>query len=92
MAGMPMKDVHQRNVLNRLKTARGHLDGIIRMVDGKQTVLTVDMNRFTKGKQPNLVLQDRDIVFVPETRRPDWSGKVFPALQSLAGAFWYATR
>jgi DNA-binding FrmR family transcriptional regulator len=30
---MPMKDVHQRNVLNRLKTARGHLDGIIRMVE-----------------------------------------------------------
>jgi DNA-binding FrmR family transcriptional regulator len=28
-----MKDVHQRNVLNRLKTARGHLDGIIRMVE-----------------------------------------------------------
>src|SRR5256885_3658903 len=33
MTSMPMKDVHQRNVLNRLKTARGHLDGIIRMVE-----------------------------------------------------------
>jgi len=30
---MPMKDVHRRDVLNRLKTARGHLDGIIRMVE-----------------------------------------------------------
>ncbi|MDQ1488875.1 MAG: CsoR family transcriptional regulator, copper-sensing transcriptional repressor, partial [Actinomycetota bacterium] len=30
---MPLKDVHQRNVLNRLKTARGHLDGILRMVE-----------------------------------------------------------
>ncbi|MDQ1498567.1 MAG: CsoR family transcriptional regulator, copper-sensing transcriptional repressor [Actinomycetota bacterium] len=30
---MPLKDVHQRNVLNRLKTARGHLDGIVRMVE-----------------------------------------------------------
>ena len=30
---MPLKDVHQRNLLNRLKTARGHLDGIIRMVE-----------------------------------------------------------
>ena len=28
-----MKDVHQRNVLNRLKTARGHLDAVIRMTE-----------------------------------------------------------
>lgn len=28
-----MKDHHQRNVLNRLKTARGHLDAVIRMVE-----------------------------------------------------------
>jgi DNA-binding FrmR family transcriptional regulator len=28
-----MKDTYQRNVLNRLKTARGHLDAIIRMVE-----------------------------------------------------------
>jgi len=28
-----MKDIHRKNVLNRLKTARGHLDGIIRMVE-----------------------------------------------------------
>jgi DNA-binding FrmR family transcriptional regulator len=28
-----MKDIHERAVLNRLKTARGHLDGVIRMVE-----------------------------------------------------------
>ncbi len=28
-----MKDVHQRSVVNRLKTARGHLDAVIRMVE-----------------------------------------------------------
>lgn len=28
-----MKDVHKRSVVNRLKTARGHLDAVIRMVD-----------------------------------------------------------
>lgn len=28
-----MKDMHQRSVMNRLKTARGHLDAVIRMVD-----------------------------------------------------------
>lgn len=29
-----LKDVHERAVLNRLKTARGHLDAVIRMVEG----------------------------------------------------------
>ncbi len=28
-----MKDEHQRAVLNRLKTARGHLDAVVRMVE-----------------------------------------------------------
>ncbi len=28
-----MKGVHERAVMNRLKTARGHLDGVIRMVE-----------------------------------------------------------
>lgn len=28
-----MKEHHQRSVLNRLKTARGHLDAVIRMVE-----------------------------------------------------------
>jgi DNA-binding FrmR family transcriptional regulator len=29
-----VKSEHQRNVVNRLKTARGHLDAVIRMVEG----------------------------------------------------------
>ncbi len=28
-----MKDIHKRNVLNRLKTAQGHLDAVIRMTE-----------------------------------------------------------
>ncbi len=28
-----MKDIHEKAVLNRLKTARGHLDAVIRMVE-----------------------------------------------------------
>ena len=28
-----MKDAHRRGVLNRLKTARGHMDAVIRMVE-----------------------------------------------------------
>ncbi len=29
----PVKDVHLQSVLNRLKTARGHMDAVIRMVE-----------------------------------------------------------
>ncbi|MGH2689863.1 MAG: metal-sensitive transcriptional regulator [Actinomycetota bacterium] len=32
-----MKDVHRRAVVNRLKTVRGHLDAVIRMVEGETT-------------------------------------------------------
>ncbi len=28
-----MKDEHRRSVMNRLKTARGHLDAVVRMVE-----------------------------------------------------------
>jgi len=66
--------------------------GIIRMADGKQTITMVDRNRFVKGKVTNPPLQDRDIVFVPETRRPDWTGKILPSLQALAGTWFYVGR
>ena len=33
MTSSYLKDTHRRDVLNRLKTARGHLDGIIRMAE-----------------------------------------------------------
>ena len=33
MTASYMKDAYRRDVLNRLKTARGHLDAIIRMAD-----------------------------------------------------------
>jgi DNA-binding FrmR family transcriptional regulator len=33
MSASYLKDSYQRDVLNRLKTARGHLDAIIRMAD-----------------------------------------------------------
>jgi CsoR family transcriptional regulator, copper-sensing transcriptional repressor len=33
MAGSYLKETYRRDVLNRLKTARGHLDAVIRMAD-----------------------------------------------------------
>jgi protein involved in polysaccharide export with SLBB domain len=71
------------------KRAQKSQIGIIRMVDGKQTVTLVDMNRLVKGKIENPVLQDRDIVFVPESRKPDWAGTILPAVQAMAGAVFY---
>ncbi len=63
--------------------------GIIRVVNGKQTVIEVDMNRFAKGKEINPTLQDRDIVYIPEVRKPDWSGKILPSLSALASTWFY---
>ena len=72
------------------KRAQKSKIGIIRMVDGKQTVTVVDMNRFVKANAMNPVLQDRDIIFVPETRKPDWTGKILPGLQAITGTLFYA--
>jgi len=95
----PMPDDQEMTVAEAVSMAHGFDKrasksniGIIRMVDGKQTVITVDMNRLVKGKEPNTPLQDRDIVFVPESRKPDWFGKVLPGVQALTGAWWYLTR
>jgi protein involved in polysaccharide export with SLBB domain len=63
--------------------------GIIRVVNGKQTVIEVNMNRFVKGKEINPTLQDRDIVYIPEVRKPDWSGKILPSLSALASTWFY---
>jgi polysaccharide biosynthesis/export protein len=63
--------------------------GILRLVNGKQTLVKVDMNRFVKGQELNPPLQDRDIVYVPETRTPDWTGKILPSLSGLAATWFY---
>jgi len=92
----PLRDGEETTVADAVsisggfdKRAQKSQIGIIRMVDGKQTVTIVDMNRLVKGKIENPVLQDRDIVFVPESRKPDWAGKILPAVQAMAGAVFY---
>jgi hypothetical protein len=92
----PLRDGEETTVADAISLAGGFEKraqksqiGIIRIVDGKQTVTIVDMNRLVKGKIINPVLQDRDIVFVPESRKPDWSGKILPAVQAMAGAVFY---
>ncbi len=94
----PMRDGEDMTVLDAIALAHGFEKraqkskiGIVRLLDGKPTVLTVDLVRMQKGKEPNTPLQDHDVVFVPETSTPDWFGKVIPGLQALTGAWWYAT-
>jgi protein involved in polysaccharide export with SLBB domain len=93
----PLHDDQEMTVAEAISLAQGFDKraqkskiGIIRIVDGKQTILTIDMHRFSKAQAPNITLQDRDIVFVPESRKPDWTGKILPGLQALTGALWYA--
>ena len=57
----PMPDDQEMTVAEAISMAHGFEKraqksniGIIRMVDGKQTIITVDMNRLAKGKEPNI--------------------------------------
>jgi polysaccharide export outer membrane protein len=63
--------------------------GILRMVNGKQSLIKINMNRIVKANEINPPLQDRDIVYVPETRKPDWTGKILPSVSGLAATWFY---
>jgi polysaccharide biosynthesis/export protein len=71
------------------KRARTTHIGVIRVVDGTTTVITVDLKNVLKSgsSTPNVGLQDGDIVYVPETDRPDWK-QILPGVQAF-GSLWY---
>jgi DNA-binding FrmR family transcriptional regulator len=55
-----MQAHHQRDVLNRLKTVRGHLDGIIRMVESD--AYCVDLMKQISATQSSLERANRVIL------------------------------
>jgi protein involved in polysaccharide export with SLBB domain len=75
------------------KRGRASRIGVIRVVDGQSTVTPVDLGKvLSKGSaEQNLVLQDGDIVYVPETDRPDWS-KILPGAQAIGSLWYFLTR
>jgi len=75
------------------KRARTSHIGVIRAVDGAATVIPVDLRNVLKpgSAEKNISLEDGDIVFVPETDKPDWS-KILPGAQSLGSLWYFLTR
>jgi polysaccharide export outer membrane protein len=80
---------------------RANLDkvGIVRMKEAedgaapKPILLTANLQDLFKKQdtRQNMVLQPGDVVYVPETKKPDWFGKVLPGLSSVASALYFAT-
>lgn len=75
------------------KRARTSHIGVLRQVDGAMTVIPVDLKNVLKSGSAgkNIALADGDIVFVPETDRPDWS-KILPGAQALGSLWYFLTR
>jgi polysaccharide export outer membrane protein len=71
------------------KRARTSHIGLIRVVNGKSTVIPIDLKNVLKtgNADQNVGLEDGDIVYVPETDKPDWT-KILPGAQAL-GSLWY---
>lgn len=56
----PVETSHKRSVLNRLKTVRGHLDGVIRMVEAEE--YCVDLMKQVSALQASLERANRQIL------------------------------
>jgi polysaccharide export outer membrane protein len=86
LAGGPLPD----------RRARMDKVGIIRVVGagpgvpGRSTILEANLNQLInrRDSRQNLTLQPGDVVYVPETSKPDWYGKIIPALQSIGSIIY----
>ncbi len=55
-----MQDAYKASVLNRLRTVRGHLDGVIRMVEGEE--YCIDLMKQVSALQASLERANRVIL------------------------------
>lgn len=92
----PLKENQRITLSDALGMARG-IDNkrgglrqvaVIRQIDGKEQRLVFDLSKFTKkgDASQNPEIQSGDIVWVPETDRPDWDkvwSKVYSGLSFL---------
>jgi protein involved in polysaccharide export with SLBB domain len=86
LAGGPLPD----------RRARMDKVGIIRVVGagpgtpGRSTILEANLSQLIskRDSRQNLTLLPGDVVYVPETSKPDWYGKIIPALQSIGSIIY----
>jgi hypothetical protein len=64
---------------------------LIREQSGGRTVTSLNLKRLLRGEDPDLPIQDRDILFVPDsTAKNLWNRTMESVVQSAAGVSIYA--
>jgi len=90
----PLDEHHPPTVMDAIALARGTQPRavlssacVIRMVDGKPQRIPVDLHAVLKKNDlhTNITLKADDIVYVPETKVPDWS-----TISGILVSFYYA--
>ncbi|MGQ9524987.1 MAG: polysaccharide biosynthesis/export family protein, partial [Armatimonadota bacterium] len=96
----PLPETEEFTVADAIALAGGHDKRaelrkvtIIRRQEGSPTptVLIADVKSVIRSAKltSNLLVQNGDIIWVPETRSPDVFGKILPALTSLGLLYYY---
>ena len=96
--GFPVDPVLHLTVVQALTLAWGPTQSaaltkalLIREQSGGRTVTSLNLKRLLRGEDPDLPIQDRDILFVPDsTAKNLWNRTMESVVQSAAGVSIYA--
>jgi polysaccharide export outer membrane protein len=96
--GFPVDPVQGLTVLRALTLAWGPAQNaalskalLIREQQGGRTLTTLNLKRLLRGQDPDLAIQDRDILFVPDSAAKNlWNRTMESVIQSAAGVSIYA--
>lgn len=84
--GQPLRLTDAISLAGGMENQRGGIKqvAIVRTVDGRQQRIICDLERYFKSADPacNPTLQPDDIVYVPETRKPNWD-IIFRAISAV---------
>lgn len=96
--GFPVDPVQRLTVVQALTLAWGPTQSaalskalLIREQKGGRTITALNLKRLLRGQDPDLPIQDRDIIFVPDsTVKNLWNRTMESVVQSAAGVSIYA--
>lgn len=96
--GFPVDPVQRLTVVQALTLAWGPAQNaslgkaiLIREQKGGRTLTTLNLKRLLRGQDPDLPIQDHDILFVPDsTAKNLWNRTMESVIQSAAGVSIYA--
>lgn len=96
--GFPVDQVQTTTVVQALSLAWGPAQNasltkaiLIREQPGGRTITSLNLKRMLRGKDPDIPIRDRDILFVPDsTAKNLWNRTMESVIQSAAGVSIYA--